>query len=180
MPHWTPSKKDNVVYATIDEAMSGSKADVEAYLAKVKKDLHIGQPGYPKKVTIAGDQQTYALMMELQGQYPEHYEWMVVLHGDWHTLQLLADMIKDILWDGGFKQMCYECGHKKIPTQWQEIHMLLLALYQALLHKAVLVYNKTEEASVGEYKKFWDWLSDIASGDNKDEISRFWARMIPF
>ena len=40
---------------------------------------------------------------------------MVVLHGDWHTLQLLAEVIRDNLWDGGFKQMCSECGYKKNP-----------------------------------------------------------------
>ena len=28
MPHWTPSQGDNVVYATIEEALSGSIGDV--------------------------------------------------------------------------------------------------------------------------------------------------------
>lgn len=31
MPHWTPSQKDKIVYITIDEAMSGSAVDIEAY-----------------------------------------------------------------------------------------------------------------------------------------------------
>lgn len=58
MPYWTPNKKDNVVYATIEEALSDNIGDVEAYLSKVKKDLHISQIGYPEKVVLAGDQQT--------------------------------------------------------------------------------------------------------------------------
>lgn len=62
MPHWTPSQSDDVVYATIEEALSGSIVDVESYLSKVKRDLHIGQPGYPDRIVIAGDQQTFALM----------------------------------------------------------------------------------------------------------------------
>ena len=86
MPHWTPAAKDNIVYATIDEALSGSIADIEAYLIKLKKDLHIGEEGYPKLVTLAGDQQTYALMKDIQRKHPDHYSWLVVLHGDWHML----------------------------------------------------------------------------------------------
>ena len=156
MPHWTPSQGDNVVYATIEEALSGSICDVESYLCKIKRDLHICQPGYPGRVIIAGDQQTYALMKKLQRQYPDHYKWMIVLHDDWHTLQLLAEVIRDELWDGGLKEMCYECGYKKMPTQWQEIHMLILALYQSMLHKAVLTHNTFEEATIGNHKEFWD------------------------
>ena len=61
MPHWTPPKKDNVVYATIDEALSGSIVDIESYLSKLKKELHIGEEGYPEQVALAGDQQTFLL-----------------------------------------------------------------------------------------------------------------------
>ena len=101
MPHWTPNNKDNVVYATIEEASSSSLTDIESYLAKVKQDLKIGATGATVKVPIAGDQQTYALMKKLQKKNPDHYSWMVILHGDWHMLQLLGELIRDILWDGG-------------------------------------------------------------------------------
>ena len=173
MPNWTPSSKDNVVYGPVEEASSGSMSDIQAYLEKVKQDLQIGQSGNPVKIPVAGDQQTYALMKKLQKQHPEHYSWLLVLHGDWHMLQLLAEVIRDILWDGGFKQMCSQCGYKKMPTQWQEIHLLLLALYQSLLHKAVLVYIQHEPN--GSYKKFWNWISKVGSVENKDETSKFWA-----
>ena len=66
MPHWTPNNKDNVVYATIEEASSSSPTDIESYLAKVKQDLKIGATGATVKVAIAGDQQTYALMKNLR------------------------------------------------------------------------------------------------------------------
>ena len=32
MPHWAPSQKDKIVYATIDEALSSNAVDIEAYL----------------------------------------------------------------------------------------------------------------------------------------------------
>ena len=180
MPHWTPQSKDNVVYATIEEASSGSLTDVQAYLSKVKEDLKISQSGSPMKIPVAGDQQTYALMKKLQKEHPDHYSWMVVLHGDWHMLQLLAEVLRDILWDGGLKQICSKCGYKKMPTQWQEIHLFLLALYQALLHKALLVFNQKQDAGMRDYKTFWSWLSEVGSDNNKDDISKFWARILPF
>ena len=37
MPHWTPPQRDNIVYATIVEAMSSSVADIETYLLEIKK-----------------------------------------------------------------------------------------------------------------------------------------------
>ena len=70
-----------------------------------KSDLHINESGYHKQVVIAADQQTYALMKDLQRQYPDHYSWLTILHGDWHTLQLLAEIIRDILSDGGCLDM---------------------------------------------------------------------------
>ena len=60
---------------------------------------------------------------------------------------------------------------KKCPHSGKEIHLLLLALHQALLHKSMLAYNKTNEASLRDHKKFWNWLSAIASESNKDENS---------
>ena len=44
MTYWTPSHKDKIVYATIDEALSGS---AEAYLLELKRDIHMGEEGYP-------------------------------------------------------------------------------------------------------------------------------------
>ena len=66
MSHWTPESSDRVVYATVDEAHSGSIDDVGSYLVKLKRDLHIGERGYPKYVILGGDQQTYAHMKNLQ------------------------------------------------------------------------------------------------------------------
>ena len=177
MPHWTPNNKDKIVYATVDEAMSGNALDIEAYLLKLKRDLHIGEEGYPSQVTIAGDQQTYALMKDIQRQHHEHYSWFIVLPGDWHMLKLLSEIIRDVLWDGGLKQLAYECGHKKLPTQWQEINMLLLALYETLLRKSLTAFSSayTCELNTAYCQAFWTWIKSLDSVTNEDEMSRFWA-----
>ena len=184
MPHWTPKERDNIVYATIVEAMSSSITDIETYLLQVKRDLHISESGYPAKVVMAGDQQTYALMKDLQRQYPDHYSWIIILHGDWHTLQLLAEIIRDTLWDGGLKQLAHECGQKKLPTQWQDVHMFLLALHEALMRKALLAYvsdeNDTNDPHFTSWNKFWRWIQTVQASTNMDEVSRFWAKLLPF
>ena len=46
LPHWTPTGGDRIVYSTAD--------------------LHIGEEGYPQKIMLTGDQQTYKLTKDLQ------------------------------------------------------------------------------------------------------------------
>ena len=58
MPHWTPDGSDKVVYTTVTKAHSGSVDDVSSYLFELRKDLHIGESGYPNYVLVGGDQQT--------------------------------------------------------------------------------------------------------------------------
>ena len=42
LPHWTSKPSDKVVYTTVDELYSGC-IDVGKFLAKLKRDLHIGE-----------------------------------------------------------------------------------------------------------------------------------------
>lgn len=90
-------------------------------------------------------------------------------------MKLLSEIIRDVLWDGGLRQLAYECGHKKQPTQWQEIHMLLVALYEATLRKALLSFSNTCELHTTSSEKFWRWIDNVDLASNEDEISRFWA-----
>ena len=48
---------------------------------------------------------------------------------------MLAELIKGIIWDGGFKEMCMECGYKKDVNQWQDIQC---ALHEVLLTHTIL------------------------------------------
>ena len=105
------------MYSTIDEGGSASMTDVGKYLDKLKGDLHIGESGYPKEVLLTGDQQTYKLTKDLQANFPLKYNWFYAVPGDWHLLKLTAELIKSIIWDGGFKEMCVACGHKKEVNQ---------------------------------------------------------------
>ena len=76
MPHYTPHTRDAVVYVTIEEAQAATLGDVEGYLIRMKRELCIGQEGFPSKVIIAGDQQTFSLMKTLQIKYPSHFNWL--------------------------------------------------------------------------------------------------------
>ena len=48
-------------------------------------------------------------------------------------LQLTAEILRDVLWDGGLKQLSHD--------------MLLLALHETLLRKAVLSYCETTDST---------------------------------
>ena len=110
MPHWTTEGSDKVVYATVSEARSGSADDVGSYLFELRRDLHIGEAGYPKYVLMGGDQQTYAIMKNLKSKYPDQYDWLYPVPGDWHIMKTAAEVIKYVLNDGGFKVFASKCG----------------------------------------------------------------------
>ena len=132
---------------------------------------------------MAGDQQTYALMKELQRKHPQHYAWMIVLHGDWHMLQLTAESLRDVLWDGGLKQLSFDCGHKKLPTQWQEMHMLLLALHETLLRKALdscYTANELEPVDKINYETYSKWHTSLQSEANNNQITQFWVDILSY
>ena len=113
LPHWTPPKGDKIVYSTVDEGGSANIMDVGKYLDKLKGDLHIGEDGYPQKFLLTGDQQTYKLTKDLQANFPLKYNWFYPVSGDWHLLKLTSELIKSIIWDGGFKEMCLNVAIKK-------------------------------------------------------------------
>ena len=181
MKHWTPPKPDSIVYTTIDEASSASKQDIQLYLVKLKDELKIGQPGFPTKVVIAGDQQTFSIMWNLKKAYPNRFEWITVLHGDWHLMNLLSQVLRTLLWDGGLKQFAFQCGYKHELTQWQELHLMLMATHEVLLRKAVTEFksqlhvhvHSTFSMSYGTV--FWEWVDSLSCPLNKDQVSRFWA-----
>ena len=112
MPHWTPSHSDSVVYATVDEAHSGTFEQVGDYLSKLKTDLKIGQEGYPSYVIVGGDQQIYAHMKNLKIKYSERYEWVYPVPGDWHIMKTAAEALRGIILNGGFSIFGKKCGHK--------------------------------------------------------------------
>ena len=93
LPHWTPPTGDKVVYTTVEEAGSAKVSDVGTYLDKLKSDLHIGEEGYPQKIFLTGDQQTYKLTKDLQKKFPLKYNWFYAAPGDWHLLKLTAELI---------------------------------------------------------------------------------------
>ena len=142
MPHWIPEDSDKVVYATVNEAHSGSGDDVTSYLSELRKDL---QGGYPKYVLMGGDQQTYAIMKNLKSKYPDQYDWLYPVPGDWHIMKTAAEVIKYVLNDGGFKVFAAKCGHKEDISQWQDIHNVLLATYEALIKSAVEEYRTVDK-----------------------------------
>ena len=107
--------------------------------------MHIGESGYPKYVLLGGDQQTYAIMKDLKNKYPDQYCWLYPVPGDWHIMKIAAEVLKYVLNDGGFKVFAAKCGHKGDICQWQDIHNVLVATYEALLKSAVDEYTNLDK-----------------------------------
>ena len=55
-------------------------------------------------------------------------------------MKTAADVIKNVLYDGGFKVFAAKCGHKGDISQWQDIHNVLVATYEAFLQTATEEY----------------------------------------
>ena len=161
------------MFTTVEEAQSATDTDVEMYLTKLKSDLIVGEPGYPKVITIACDQQIYALIVNMKKRYLNRFDWVLAVHGDWHCLSLTAEILQDLLWDGGLRQLTELCGYKHQLTQWQELHLMLTALYEALLRKAVKEYRATNQPRQND--GFWKWITQTSTDTNQDQISRVWA-----
>jgi hypothetical protein len=173
MPDFTPDAKDIISYATVKEAKSSSINDIADYLHELKMDLHVGQPGYPSKVVLAGDQQTYSIVKNLLKKYPDTFTWIIPMIGDWHLLKLASECLKSVLWDGGLHQLGIECGHQKDIFQWRDIHNLLIAVHEGLLASAV----KSKHSSSFIVQ---DFLSEYCYQNDTDQISKFWASMLHY
>ena len=125
-----------------------------------------------------GDQQTYKLIKDLQTKIPVEYNCFYAMPGDWHLMKLTAELIKSIIWDGGFKEMCIECGDHKDLTQWQDIHLMLSALHEVLLRKCTTEHEKRMKADKNTTVLFWNFVTTLANDTNTDEVSRFWAGLL--
>ena len=92
-------------------------------------------------MVLGGDQQTYALVKTLIKKYPDTFQWIFPMIGDWYCLTLASECIKSILWHGGLHQLGIECGHLKDIIQWHDIHNLLVAVHEGMLSCAMKSSN---------------------------------------
>ena len=173
MPDFTPENPDNVAYATVKTAQSAKTNDVANYLHDLKKDLKIGEQGYPEQVVLGGDQQTYAIVKNLLKKFPSTFSWIVPVPGDWHLLKNAAETLRDLLWDGGLNELAKACGHHKDICQWKDIHNVLCGVHEGLLHEALLAYN-----GITSRTSFWEWIDESIKCD--DEVTHFWASMLRY
>ena len=171
MPHWTSTPNDKVVYTTVDELYSGCDDDVGKFLAKLKRDLHIGDEGYPSYVVVGGDQQIYAHMKNLKIKYPGHYDWIYPVPGDWHILKTASEVIKHVLKNGGFGEFTKVCGHKGEINQWKDIHNIILALYKSLLYESIQDFTAGHLSCEQNYERFWKQIEELTKTSTSDSIT---------
>ena len=162
-----------MAYATVKTAQSAKTNDVANYLHVLKKDLRIGEQGYPEKVVLGGDQQTYAIVKNLIKKFPTTFSWIIPVPGDWHLLKNAAETLRDLLWDGGLHDLAKACGHHKDICQWKDIHNMLCGVHEGLLHEALSYHNGLTES-----KSFCEWIAERLNCG--DEITSFWTSMLRY
>ena len=97
------------------------------------------------------------------------------MSGDWHLLKLAAETIRDMLWDGGLRDLAKLCGHHKEINQWRDVHHMLLAIHETLLMDMI---NQWQENSDGN--SFYDFHRSLMDDTNSDEVSPFWANTLDY
>ena len=91
--------------------------------------------------------------------------------GDWKTS---SEVIKHVLQNGGFTEFAKQCGHKGEISQWKDIHKIILALYESLMHESVQDFVTTNEQSS---EVFWRSIENYSTSSTSEEC-RFWSQMI--
>ena len=110
---FTPAESDVIKYATVRETYSGRPEDVASYLIELKKYISIGQEGSSCYVAVGEDQRLYANMMNLKRKNLDTFEWHFPVTGDWLFIKTVSEVLKSVLWDGGFHDIAANCGMKK-------------------------------------------------------------------
>ena len=96
-----------------------------------------------------------------------------------------AELLKSILLNGGFACFVRKCGHKGEVTQWQDIHQVLTAMYEAIMKLAIIQYCKsnninisTVDATVSD--NFWTWIKIYHQQFPNDQLSCFWSKILVY
>ena len=65
---------DTNAFARIDLAQSTSANDISDYLLQIKRDLKIGELGFPQELLVIGDQQTYSIVKKIKYNDPHLFK----------------------------------------------------------------------------------------------------------
>ena len=65
-------------------------------------------------------------------------------------------------------------GHKRDISQWQDIHNVKIATYEAFLQSAEDKYVTVDK---DEHKDFWEWVHKLSTS-NEDQVCCFWSQML--
>ena len=174
-----PARGHMTTMATIASGSSATLADIETYLLNVKSDLRVGQPGGPVHILVVGDQQTYALVLDLVRSHPKEWTWVHAYPGDWHILLNSCQNLIRMISEGGGEQAAAACGLTKFTTspKFRDGHMVLLALWHAWSASLFTLWTNWRDSpsdGASSFKRFLAFLQ--ISDQNPNQNLRFWAQ----
>ena len=103
--HSAEQQKATLEFGTPQVGASSDHTVVAATLDHLKKAANIGNGPTRKSLLVAGDFQTYAIMLKLKAQFPALYDWLLPWIGDWHLLWHLQCCIIGRYWHFGLAEL---------------------------------------------------------------------------
>ena len=88
---------DKFTFDSIEERQTSTPDNVQAYLKQLKVDLKIGSEGFPNKIILAGDEQTYTIMLNIIESHGDNFDWLYPIPWDWHLLKWTTEQLGDIM-----------------------------------------------------------------------------------
>ena len=110
-------------------------------------------------------------MKNLKRKDLDTFEWLFPVPGDWHFIKTVSEVLKSVLWDGGFHDIAANCGMKKEVSKWKDIHQILIALLEALMRASLKDCHDTNLFDISE--EFQDWgkfeiyVQELCKGKNE-------------
>ena len=114
-------------------------------------------------------------MKNLKNKYSSEFSWIYPIPGDWHLMKNFAEMLRDIIIDGGFKEFLGKMGvgRPEGVFSWQDLNLYLLAIHESLHTKLLLESGASNKTELDE------WIRETSCTDG-DEVTQFWTQYLSF
>eukprot|EP00951_Prasinocladus_malaysianus_P003328 scaffold23627_cov18-Prasinocladus_malaysianus.AAC.1 len=167
MPH-RPGlmKRHNTYPVMIAECNSANLGEVSDYLVDLRLKMKIGEDGGPPQLVLAGDQQTYALMVDAKRGSPDKFRWLIPYIGDWHLAFNASQTIAEMIWEGGMQDVAVACDLTGLKPggPWRDLH---------------LAHPEYKAKNVKQIKPALDaWRCQLYAETSKNQTVAFWAKFL--
>ncbi|GAQ93106.1 hypothetical protein KFL_013010010, partial [Klebsormidium nitens] len=169
----TLPEQSKIVYVATYDLKVSNKEELTECLCRVKSAMEIGirQP----YLLVVGDQQAWALMVDIKNDMPGDFAWLYPFPGDWHTLMNAQPIFKRIFFDAGLDKLAGKMGYAEGAVQtslkdgrnFRRNNLFLIECWEAMYRKMIQLFlegkgyapdgaGATVEATFRGLKQDWE------------------------